>query len=355
MDPRYDQLADILVNYSVAVKPGENLLIHMGEPEAMPLVSATYRAGIKAGANVEVTFAALDFQYDLLKYGSDEQIAWTPAITRWGVEWADAWIGLSAVKNPFALAGLPAERRAKRSAVLTELAFYRVQQTRWVGTRVPTEAFAQSASMPYREAVDFFFNATIQDWPAVSAEWDRVCDVFQAHDQVRLVGRDTDLTFATGGRTYVQCRGENNIPDGEFFTAPIEHSANGVISFDFPGIMQGQPIEGIRLVFKDGRVVEATSRTHQDLLLRVLDTDVGARAIGEFGVGWNYGIDRFVYETLFDEKMGGTIHLALGQSYKENGGHNDSAIHWDIVKDLRSEGAIYLDGELAMENGKFLV
>ncbi len=355
MDPRYDQLAQILVNYSTAVQPGQNLLIHMGEPEAMPLASAVYRAGVQAGANVEVAFASTEFDYDLVKYGSDAQLDWTPAVTKYGVDWAHAWIGVSAVKNPYALEGLPAERRAKRGRVLGTMAFYRVENTRWVGTRVPTEAFAQKARMPLRDTVDFFFNATIRDWETEAAQWRRVKDVFQAHSRVRIVGRDTDLTFSTQDRVYVLSQGLRNIPDGEFFTAPVEHTVEGHISFDFPGIYQGQPIDGIRLTFKEGRVVEATSANHQDLLDSVLNLDAGARYLGEFGVGWNYGIDRFVYETLFDEKMGGTIHLALGQAYKDNRGTNKSALHWDIVKDLRTEGEIYLDGEKVLENGKFLV
>ena len=355
MDPRYDQLAQILVNYSTAVQPGQNLLIQMAEPEAMPLASAVYRAGIQAGANVEVAFTSTEFEYDLVKYGSAQQLDWTPAVLKYGVDWADAWIGLSAVKNPYALEGLPADRRAKRGRVTGALAFYRVENTRWVGTRVPTEAFAQKARLPLRDAVDFFFNATLRDWEAEAEKWRRVKDVFQAHTQVRIVGRDTDLTFSTQDRVYVLSQGYRNIPDGEFFTAPVEQTVEGHISFDFPGIYQGQPIDGIRLTFKEGRVVEATSANHQDLLDSVLNLDAGARYLGEFGVGWNYGIDRFVYETLFDEKMGGTIHLALGQAYKDNRGTNKSALHWDIVKDLRTEGEIYLDGDKVLENGKFLV
>ena len=355
MDPRYDQLAHILVNYSTEVQPGQNVLIHMTEPEAMPLVTATYRAAVQAGAHVEVAFASVELEYDIIKYGSDAQLDWLPTVTRAGIDWADVWIGIHAVKNPYALTGLPVDRRARRAAVNGKLSSERVNSTRWVTTRVPTEAFAQKARMPLRDAVDFFFNSTIRDWAAEAAQWQRVADIFESHSQVRITGRDTDLTFSTAGRTYVLSKGLRNVPDGEFFTAPVETSVEGHIRFDFPGLYQGTPIDDIQLTFREGRVVEATSANHQDLLEQALGTDAGARYLGEFGIGYNYGIDRFVYETLFDEKMGGTIHLALGNAYKANKGTNESALHWDIVKDLRTEGAIYLDGDKVVENGKFLV
>lgn len=355
MDPRYDQLADILVNYSTAVQPGENLMIHMVEPEAMPLATAVYRAGIKAGARVEITFTSEEFDYDLIHHGSDAQLDWTPTVTKYGVDWADAWVGIIGVKNPYALESLPPDRRAKRATIKGRMSSYRVQNTRWVTTRVPTEAFAHKARLPLRDAEDFFFSATIRDWPAEAAKWQGVCDVFQAHDQVRIVGRDTDLTFSTAGRKYLMSKGNHNIPDGEFFTAPVENSVEGHIAFDFPGLYFGATVHGIRLTFRGGKVVAATATDNQDLLNHLLNIDEGARYIGEFAIGWNYGIDRFIYETLFDEKIGGTIHFALGQAYKESLGLNDSALHWDIVKDMRTEGEIYLDGTKVFENGKFLV
>jgi aminopeptidase len=171
---------------------------------------------------------------------------------------------------------------------------------------------------------------------------------------VRIVGHDTDLTFSTAGRTYIVGDGHINIPDGEVYTAPVEDSAEGVITFEYPGVYAGRTIDGIRLEFRAGAVVAATANMGEEFLQQILAIDDGARRIGEFGVGVNFGIDRFVGDILFDEKIGGTIHLALGRSYAECGGKNQSSLHWDLVKDLRREGAIELDGRRVFENGHFL-
>lgn len=355
MDTRYNQLADILVNYSTRVQRGEKVLIYMIEPEAMPLVQEVYKETVKAGGLPEVYFNSTYFERALLKYGSDEQIRWVPEVDRWSIEWADVWIGLRAIRNPHELHDISAERLAAHSAVVGQLSGLRVDSTRWVICRVPTEAFAQKAEMSLDEATDFFFNATVRDWANESKQWERWKDAFQQAKQVRITGRDTDLTFSTEGRLYKLAAGDKNIPDGEFFTAPVETSVEGKVYFEFPGLYLGRKIHGIRLEFREGRVVRATADDDVELLHKALDTDEGARFVGEFGVGVNYGIDRYVFETLFDEKMGGTIHLALGRAYKENGGVVESNLHWDIVKDLRREGAIWLDGRKVFERGKFLI
>jgi aminopeptidase len=204
-------------------------------------------------------------------------------------------------------------------------------------------------------AMTFFFDATLRDWEEESRRYQRIQDLFQAAAQVRIVGRDTDLTFSTAGRTYVLGDGHINIPDGEVYTAPVDDSAEGVIAFEYPGVYAGRPIDGIRLEFRAGEVVVATAESGEEFLQQILALDDGARRIGEFGVGVNDGIDRFVGDILFDEKIGGTIHLALGRAYAECGGKNQSALHWDLVKDLRTEGAIELDGRRVLENGHFLV
>ncbi|MCC7354151.1 MAG: aminopeptidase [Anaerolineae bacterium] len=355
MDTRYNQLANILVNYSTRVQRGEKVLVYMIEPEAMPLAQEVYKETVKAGGLAEVYFNSAYFERALLKYGSDEQIRWTPEVDRWSIEWADVWIGLRAIRNPHELHDIPAERLAAHSAVVGQLSNLRVDSTRWVICRVPTEAFAQRAEMSLDEATDFFFNATVRDWATESKQWEKWKETFQQATQVRIVGRDTDLTFSTAGRTYKLADGDKNIPDGEFFTAPVETSVEGKVYFEFPGLYLGRKIHGIRLEFQGGRVVKATADDDEELLHKALDTDAGARFIGEFGVGVNYGIDRYVFETLFDEKMGGTIHLAMGRAYKENGGVVESNLHWDIVKDLRREGAIWLDGRKVFAQGKFLL
>jgi aminopeptidase len=203
--------------------------------------------------------------------------------------------------------------------------------------------------------MEFFFDATLRDWEEESRHYRRIRDIFQAASRVRIVGRDTDLSFSTAGRTYVVGDGHINIPDGEVYTAPVDDSAEGVIAFEYPGLYAGQSIAGIRLELRAGEVVAATADRGEEFLKHILDIDDGARRIGEFGVGVNEGIDRFVGDVLFDEKIGGTIHLALGRAYAECGGTNQSSLHWDLVKDLRAEGAIELDGQRVFENGRFLI
>jgi aminopeptidase len=221
--------------------------------------------------------------------------------------------------------------------------------------RVPNESFAQAAGMSLGEAMEFFFDATLRDWEEASRRYRRIGDLFQTASRVRIVGRDTDLAFSTAGRTYVVGDGHINIPDGEVYTAPVEDSAEGVITFKYPGVYAGRTIDGIRLELRAGEVVAATADTGEEFLQQILAIDDGARRIGEFGVGVNFGIDRFIGDILFDEKIGGTIHLALGRAYAECGGKNQSALHWDLVKDLRREGAIELDGRRVFEDGRFLV
>ena len=231
----------------------------------------------------------------------------------------------------------------------------RNEQTRWVLVRVPNESFAQTAGMSLDTAMEFFFDATLRNWEHESRRYRRIRDVFQAATRVRIFGHDTDLTFSTTGRAYVIGDGHINMPDGEVYTAPIDDSAEGVIAFEFPGVYAGRAIGGIRLEFRAGEVVAATAESDQEFLQQILAIDGGARRIGEFGVGVNDGIDRFVGDILFDEKIGGTIHIALGRAYAECGGTNQSALHWDLIKDLRVEGAIELDGRRILENGRFVL
>jgi aminopeptidase len=201
----------------------------------------------------------------------------------------------------------------------------------------------------------FYFDATLRDWEAESRRYAAIRDVFQAATRVHITGRGTDLIFSTAGRTYIAGDGHINMPDGEVYTAPVDASAQGTIAFELPSAFAGQTVAGVRLEFSDGEVVRATAEHGEALLHQALAIDEGARRLGEFGVGVNFGIDRFVGDILFDEKIGGTIHLALGRAYAECGGINSSLLHWDLVKDLRTEGKIELDGEPVFAEGKFLI
>jgi aminopeptidase len=354
LDQRWSQLGEILVNYSTRTQAGDRLLITMMELETFPLTLAVYEHAVQAGAFPQVQFASAYLERALLIHGSDELIARVPDLERGGMEWADVSIGLRGARNPHELAGIPTERLALHRRALGAISALRNEQTRWVLVRVPNESFAQAAGMGLDAAMEFFFNATLCAWEEESRRYRRIRDLFQAASRVRIVGRDTDLSFSTAGRTYVVGDGHINIPDGEVYTAPVDDSAEGVIAFEYPAVYAGQSIRGIRLEFRAGEVVAATADTGEEFLQQILTIDGGARRIGEFGIGVNFGIDRFVGDVLFDEKIGGTIHLALGRAYADCGGKNQSSLHWDLVKDLRSEGAIELDGRPVLENGRFL-
>jgi aminopeptidase len=353
-DRRWSQLGEILVNYSTHTQAGDRVLIVMREPETLPLVSAVYEQAVRAGAFPQVQFTSAYLERALLMHGSDEAIARIPDLERGGMEWADVSISLRGARNPHELAGIPTERLAAHKRAQGAISALRNAQTHWVLVRIPNEAFAQAAGMHLDAAMEFFFEATLRDWEEESHRHRQIRDLFQSASRVRIAGRDTDLTFSTAGRTYVVGDGHINIPDGEIYTAPVDDSAEGVITFEYPGLYAGRTIGGIRLELRAGEVVAATAGSGEEFLQQILAIDGGARRIGEFGVGVNFGIDRFVGDILFDEKIGGTIHLALGRAYAECGGKNRSSLHWDLVKDLRSEGVIELDGRPVFENGHFL-
>ncbi|MBT5795535.1 MAG: aminopeptidase, partial [Deltaproteobacteria bacterium] len=231
----------------------------------------------------------------------------------------------------------------------------RTEKTRWVLVRVPNASFAQQAGFSTDEMMEFFFNATLLDWQEESKRYEVIRKKMQTTEKIRIVGNGTDLSLNTTGRTYHIDDGHINMPGGEVYTAPTDDSAEGSISFEFPAVFAGQFIEGICLHFSKGVVVEATADKNQKLLLDLIGMDAGAKRIGEFGVGTNYSISRYCYDLLFDEKIGGTVHIALGRAYPECGGINKSALHWDLIKDLREEGALYLDGEKTIEKGQFLI
>jgi aminopeptidase len=271
------------------------------------------------------------------------------------MEWADVYVGLRGARNPNEFTDIDARTLSAHKKSMGHISAMRNELTRWALVRVPNESFAQQAGTSLDGMMEFFFNATLRDWAAEAGRWQELNSVFQAAEQVRIVGRKTDISFSTKGRLYEVADGRKNMPDGEIFTCPVDDSAEGTIHFDFPGVYMGQLVHGITLDFSKGTVVHASAEQNEELLLQLLDMDEGSRRLGEFGVGVNFGIDRFSYDILYDEKIGGTVHLALGRAYAECNGINQSALHWDIIKDLRQEGAIYLDGKKILEKGCFLV
>ena len=351
MDKRWKQLGEVLVNYSTAVKPGERVMIAMVEPETLPLVHGVYEAAVKAGAYPQVQFLSETLRHTLLRYGSGDQIGWTPEIEAYGMQWADVYFGLRGAHNLYELADIASEALAANQAAMGKVSTLRWQQTRWCVIRVPNEAFAQQAETDLESMLDMFFDACLIDWARASQAWREMAGKLEGCRQVRIVGRETDLRFSVAGRKWLVLDGKLNMPDGEILTAPVNSSLNGHIYFEFPGVLGGRLMHDIRLAWSDGRLVEASASTNDDFLQHIVRSDPGASLLGEFAFGTNFHIDRFCKDILFDEKIGGTVHIALGRAYPDCGGDNQSAIHWDIVKDLRQEGAVYVDGRAVLEQG----
>lgn len=351
MDRRWKQLGDILINYSTEVKPGERVMIAMGELDTFPLVRGVYEAAIKAGAYPQVQFLSEELRHMFLKYGNQDQLSWIPEIEAHGMTWADVYIGLRGGHNLYEFADVPADRLSVNQKAMGKVSAMRWEKTRWCLVRVPNSAFAQQAETDIETITEMFFDACLLDWGEMSKELHRMADVLESSSDVQIVGKDTDLRFSVAGRKWLAFDGKMNMPDGEVFTAPITSTIDGQIYFEFPGVLGGRLMHDLRLVWEKGKLVSATASTNQTFLEGIVASDSGSSLIGEFAFGANPYVDRFCKDILIDEKIGGTIHIALGRAYKECGGTNESAIHWDIVKDLRTEGAVYLDGQPVLENG----
>jgi aminopeptidase len=365
-DPRVEKLAQVLVQYSLELQPGRLVRIQ-GPVAAAELVRAVYREAIQAGAHVvtRVTLDGLDEIF--LKQASEEQLRYVSPLALHEVEQIDASLTIWADSNTKALSGVDPKRAAL------------VQQTRqpimrrfmeraaagdlnWCGTLFPTQAHAQDAEMSLTEYEDFVYGAGLLDetdpvaaWRAVSARQQRFVELLGSKRELHIRGPETDLRLSVAGRTWLNADGQKNFPDGEVFTGPVEDSASGHITFSYPAVYMGREVEGVRLEFAGGQVVRATARKGEDLLTALLDTDAGARYLGEFAFGTNEGIQRFTRNILFDEKIGGTIHLAVGASYPDTGGKNQSGLHWDMICDLRQGGEVFADGELIYRDGQFAV
>ena len=355
MDPRWRRLGDLLVNWSVEVRPGEKVMIAMGEVETYPLVRGVYEAVIKAGAYPQVQFLSEDLRHLFLKHGTPEQLSWVPEIEAHGMEWADVYIGLRGASNLHEHDDISADRLSLNQKAMGKVSTMRWEKTRWCLVRVPNAAFAQQAETDEETITEMFFAASLLDWKAEAEKWKRWAAQLNAGRTVRVTGKETDLRFSVEGRTWQAADGRINMPDGEIMTAPVEDSMDGEIYFEFPGVLSGRLVHDIRLSFKRGKLVRASSSTNQDFLEKVLATDPGASVVGEFALGTNMAVDRFCKDILIDEKIGGTMHMAMGRSYPECGGKNVSAIHWDIVKDIRRDGTVYVDDRPVLKNGEFLL
>lgn len=353
MDKRWKQLGDLLVNYSAEVQPGERVMIAMLEPETYPLTQAVYEAVIKAGAYPQVQFKSERLRHALMKHGDEEQVGWVPEIEAHGMEWADVYFGLRGAHNLHVHWDIADEVLSRNQRAHGRVSAMRWEKTRWCLVRVPNEAFAQQAEVDLETILEMFFDACFLDWPTASARWQEWATQLNQASQVRVLGKDTDLSFSVEGRSWIAADGKINMPDGEIYTSPVTRTVDGQIYFEFPGVLGGRLVHDICLRWDDGRLVQATSSSNQDFLQAIVKSDEGASLLGEFGIGTNPHIDIFCKDILIDEKIGGTVHVALGRAYESCGGTNQSAIHWDIIKDIRQEGAVYVDGKVVLENGEF--
>jgi aminopeptidase len=365
-DPRVERLARVLVEYSTAVAPGDVVLIDSAL-DAAPLIHALYRRVLEAGGHPHIRTDPIDGESEaLLSLGTDDQLDWMNPSRLAEIEAIDVRIAAEADSNTRSLSAIDPGRQARHARAREPLRsrfFDRAAtgELRWVVTRYPTEAAAQDANMSLRDYEDFVYRAGFLDHDDPVAEWTargetyaRLADWLGEKRELRVVGDGTDLVVCVEGRTWVPSDGRGNFPDGEVFTGPVETQVAGTIRFTYPSSRYGRRVSGVELEFRDGAVTSARADEGQGYLDEMLGLDDGARHVGEFAFGLNEAVTEFTGQTLFDEKIGGTVHLALGASYPETGGTVQSALHWDLVCDLRSGSEVYADGELVYRDGHFL-
>ncbi|MEE9512926.1 MAG: aminopeptidase [Anaerolineales bacterium] len=373
MDQRVESLARVLVEYSNEIRPGDRVLIE-AEPAAEPLVRACFQEILKAGGHPhlsislagQVTFTGLDDIF--LQYANDDQLDYPPTFYNIVYENFESRIRIHSLSNTKALSSVDKTRIAKRekatqSVLENQFKRGRTREFRWMTTLFPTLAYAQDAEMNLEEFEDFVFRACHVDdpesdpityWQSVKEEQAKIVEALNGHELIEVRGPDCDLKLSIKGRKFINGCGDNNMPDGEVFTGPVEESVEGRVRFSYPSAYRGNEVNGVELVFKQGKVVKAHADKNQQFLDSMLEIDEGARYLGEFAVGMNYGVDRITKNILLDEKIGGSIHMALGAGYPETGSVNKSAIHWDMITDMQAGGEILIDGELFYKDGRFV-
>ena len=364
-DPRVEKFGMVLAKYCLALKKGQYVRL-VSTPEALPIITEFYRNAVRAGANVETQIGLPGLAEIFYKEARREQIEWVSPIARQRTRKIDAFCHIGGATNSRALTGCDPKKMAlsaKADQPLSKLFMERSAkgELNWVTTLWPTHSSAQDAEMSLADYTEFVFEAChlndadpIKTWKAISKSQQALTRRLNRAKEIRVVAADTDLTFSCAGRRWINCDGRLNFPDGEIFTGPVEKSVEGRVRFSFPTMRNGREVTDVFLEFSKGKVARAEASKGQDLLDAMIAMDAGSCYIGEAAVGTNYNITRYTRNTLFDEKIGGTVHLALGASYPETGSKNKSGLHWDMVCDLRKKGEIYADGKLIQKNGRFL-
>ncbi len=367
-DQRVEKLAQVLIDYSLEIRPGDLFLI-TGETVTEPLVREVVRLAARRGAHPILRMTLPGIQEILLKETPFEGLDWVSPLAEFEVEKIDAQLTIWGDSNTQELSGVDPARVAQVQKARTALgqrfaarAFSAGRDIRWCGTLFPVHALAQDAHMSLADYEEFVYHAMLLDipdpvqaWRDFSGQQERIKEVLSRHSEIRVVAPDTDLRVRTEGRTWINADGRLNFPDGEIFTGPLETSANGHIRYTYPTVYAGREAEDVHLWFEDGVVTRWEARQGQSLLDELFAMDDGARRLGEFAIGNNFHIPTFSRNVLFDEKIGGTCHLAVGASIPMTGGQVQSALHWDMICDLRQGGAIYADGDLIQENGEWKI
>ena len=359
-DERLKKLGRVLVDYSIEAGEGEQVLIS-GGAAAESLIKEVYTRLLDVGAIPIPQVSLAGMQELFFGHARDVHYEKTPPVVRSLYEGADAFISIMAPQNTRALATVDPKKQqalSKRDKTLQEIV---LSKDRWALTLFPTEALAQESEMSLSDYEEFVFEAMalneddpVRYWREKAKEQQRLIERLEQADEIHIVGQGTDLTLSVKGRKFLNGDGTHNMPCGEIFTGPVEDSTNGEIFFGIPVAVAGREVSGVRFRFEEGRVVEASAERGEEYLNAMLDADEGSRYLGELGIGTNYGIHRATKNILFDEKLGGTVHLAIGRSYEETGGKNESSVHWDLISDLREGGELYADGELLQRDGEFI-
>jgi aminopeptidase len=370
-DPRVEKFAQILVNYSARIKAGDRVLIE-ATTQAEPLVRAIYLEVLKAGGHPVPLVQLPDMFFPghedlLLTHGSEAQLDFVPPLHKLAYDQFESRIRVHSTTNTRSQGSLDttrSQRRNKPAGAITEAQMRRGAEgaLKWVTTLFPTEAYAQDAEMTFAQYEDFVYRAVhaneddpVAFWKKVEKDQEAAVKFMEGKNQVVLRGPNVDLTLSVKGRKFNNSCGLHNMPDGEIYTGPVEDSVNGWVRFTYPAIYGGVAVEGAELTFSNGRLSKVTAAKNQDYLLKMVETDAGSRYLGEFAIGTNFEINKFTGQILFDEKIGGSFHMALGAGYPETGSKNKSAIHWDFICDMRTDSEILVDGELFYKNGKFMI
>jgi aminopeptidase len=365
IDKRLQTMAHILVKYSLGIKKNDIFLIS-GSHLAAPLLKEVYHQAIIAGAH-PFTHIGIDGLAEIYyKYASPQQLKFVSPISKFEIQHVDASLSMISPENTKNMTNIDPKKQVISSVAhqqLHNIFLNRAakKQLRWCVTLYPTQASAQDAEMSLAEYEEFVFSAAhvdakdpIRYWKQMHQKQEKIRKLLDTKKKIHVIAKDTDLTVSVAGRKWINCAGKENFPDGEVFTGPVETSAEGHIAYSFPGSHGGREVDDIELWFKKGLVVKATASKGEKFLHSMLDMDPGARRLGEFAFGTNYGVKQYTKNTLFDEKIGGTIHLAVGSGYPETGSTNKSSLHWDMMCDLRKSGEVYADNELIYKNGRFV-